>query len=152
MALSPRARLVLRILAVVVAVFVLVLIALPWLVSLERFRAPLVSAAESALHRKVEVGKLRLEIWSGLGAGLDAVVVHNAPGWTSPALVKAGRVSVKVTFLSLFSRRVEVKKVVLEDVEITVERNAKGVFNVASLTPQAGGTSAPKKKPAAATA
>lgn len=149
MPLSPRARLVSWILGSLAALVIATLIALPWLVSLERFRAPLIFAAESRLHRKVEVGKLRLQIWSGLGVSLEGVVVHNPPGWTSPALLKAGSVSVKVAFLPLLARRIDVKKLVLEDVEITVERNAKGILSIASLTPPPDGKSAPKKQAAA---
>lgn len=136
MAPSPRARLILRILAILAGVIVLALVALPWLVSLERFRGPIVSAASSALHRKVEVGKLRLEIWSGPGARLEGLVVHNKPGWTSPFLLKAGRVSLKVAFLPLLGGRIEVTRAVLEDVELTVERDPKGSLSVGSISPE----------------
>src|SRR5262249_46802915 len=122
MAVSPRARLALRILAIFFATVVLLLVALPFLVSLERFRAPLVAAAERALHRKVDVGSLRLEIWSGPGAGLRGLVVHNAPGWSGPTLLKADAVSVKVAVLPLFRGRVEVTRAALDGVELTVER------------------------------
>jgi uncharacterized protein involved in outer membrane biogenesis len=133
---------------VLLAVFVAILLALPYIVSLERFRVRVVGAAEAALHRKVEIQALKLEIWSGLGAGLEGVTIHNPPGWESPAAVKAGTISLKVAFWPLLSKRIEITKAVLRNAEVVVERNAKGNLNfgaaLSSPKPEAGGALAPR--------
>jgi hypothetical protein len=75
-------------------------VALPRLVPLERIRTHALTAAEAALHRPVEAGDVRLEIFSGLGAGVENLAVRNGPGWESPALFSAQRVSLKLAFLA----------------------------------------------------
>ena len=128
---QPRTgRRVLRIVAIVVGILILLVAALPYLVSLDRARTRVLSAAEAALHRKVEVGTIRLQILSGLGARAEKVVVRNKAGWGSPALLTADRVSVKLAFWPLLSRRIEVRKVVLDGVTFTIERNPKGALNI----------------------
>ena len=115
---------------IVVGLLIAAIVALPRLVSLEAIRGRALAAAESALHRKVEAGALRIQIFSGLGAGLDKVVVRNAAGWEGPALFASDGVSVKVAFWPLLSRRIVITKVVLDGAVVTLERNAAGALNI----------------------
>ena len=136
--MRPAARRALLVLAVVFGVLLLAVLALPYLVSLDAIRARIVQSAEAALHRKVDVGRVRLQILTGLGAGVEKVVVHNKPGSETPALLSADEVSVKVAFWPLLSRRVEVRRVVLDGVTVTVERDPSGALNVSDFV-SAGG-------------
>jgi hypothetical protein len=119
--------------AVAVALLIGLLAALPRLLDLESLRRRILASAEAALHRKVEAGAIRLQIFSGLGAGLENLVVRNPPGWESPDLLTAKRISVKVAFLPLLSRRVEVKRIVLDAPALTVERAPTGALSVDDL-------------------
>src|ERR1700674_262880 len=129
--MSPAVRLVVRIVAVVVALLVMLLVALPRIVSLDAVRARVIRAAESVLHRKVEAGAIRLEIFSGLGVGVERVAIHNRDGWggASP-LLSIEHVSVKVAFWPLLSRRVEFRRVVLDGATVTIERAPQGLSNI----------------------
>ena len=147
---APSRRRGLRILAVATGVLILAVLTLPFLVSLDSTRARIVAAAESALHRKVEVGAMRLQIFSGLGAGAERVVVHNKDGWKSPALLSAEKISIKVAFWPLLSRRVEVRKIVLDGVTLTVERAPSGALNVDDFLSAGSRESAPASQAAAA--
>lgn len=131
--MRPVVRRLVLVLAAVLALIVIVLAALPYVVSLGATRARILAAAESALHRKVEAGAIRLQILTGLGVGLDDVTVHNGDGWESPALLSAKRVSVKVAFWPLLSRRVVVRRVALDRPVIAVERAPSGALNVDDL-------------------
>lgn len=145
---EPRTgRRILRIVAIAVGILILLVAALPYFVSLDRARSRVLSAAEAALHRKVEAGTLRLQILSGLGARAEKVVVRNKAGWGSPSLLTADRVTVKLAFWPLLSRRIVVRKVVMDGVTFTVERNPMGALNVddflsASGRPSEGARSA----------
>jgi len=77
----PPLRRVARIAEVLSGLGLAAAVALPRLVPLERIRAHAISAAESSLHRRVDAGDVRLEIFSGLGAGVENLSVRNAPGW-----------------------------------------------------------------------
>ncbi len=146
---TPRRRLF-RILAIAAGILILAVLALPFLVPLDSLRPRIVAAAESALHRKVEVGKMRLQIFSGLGAGVEKVVVRNPEGWESPALLSADEISIKVAFWPLLSRRVEVRRIVLDGVTVTVERSAAGALNVDDFLSAGSRESAPASQAAAA--
>ena len=124
------ARRVLLALAILVGLLIAAIAALPSLLSFDSVHARLLAAAESALHRQVEARSFRFQILSGLGAGAEGVVVHNEPGWETPALVTAERVSVKLAFWPLLSGRIEVRRIVLEGVTATIERDPRGRLNV----------------------
>ncbi|MGE5413320.1 MAG: AsmA family protein [Syntrophomonadaceae bacterium] len=132
------------------ALVLVVLLALPYVVSLDAVRARAIAAAEAALHRKVEIGAMRLQILSGLGAGVEHVVVHNREGFAAPALLSAERASVKVAFWPLLSRRVEVRRLELRGVTVTVERNAGGKLSVDDFLSAGRRESAPASQTAAA--
>jgi AsmA protein len=148
--MSPTTRRIGIFLGSLVALLVLVVLALPYLVSLDSMRARAIAAAESSLHRKVEIGAMRLQIFSGLGAGIEHVTVHNKSGFDSPALVSADSVSVKVAFWPLLSKRVEVRKLVLDGVTVTVERNPAGALNIDDFLSAGKRDSAPAAQTAAA--
>jgi len=148
--MATPARRILRILAVAAGVLILAVLALPFVVSLDSMRARAVAAAEAALHRKVEVGTMRLQIFSGLGAGVEKVVVRNTEGWESPALLSAEKLSIKVAFWPLLSRRVEVRKIVLDGVMVAVERAPSGALNVDDFLSAGSRDSAPASQAAAA--
>lgn len=130
--------------ALAAGLLVVLLLLLPYVVSLDSTRVRVLGAAEAALHRKVEAGTIRLQILSGLGAGIERLRVKNGAGWESPALLSADRVSVKVAFWPLLSRRVEIRKVVVDGVTIAVERDPTGSLNIADLL---AGTAPPGSEP-----
>ena len=149
--MRPAVRRLIGIAAIVVGLVFVVLLALPYVVSLDSMRDRVVQRAEAALHRKVEIGKIRLQILSGPGAGIEKLVVHNGPGWESPVLLTADVVSVKVAFWPLLQRRVEVRKIVLQGLDLTVERSPEGALNVGDFV-SAGGRESPAAAQTAATA
>lgn len=148
--MSPAGRRLVRITAILTGALIVLLLALPYVVSLDSVRARVIAAAESGLHRKVEIGAMRLQIFSGLGAAVDKVVVHNKPGWESPALLSADRVSVKVAFWPLLSRRVEVRTIVFDGATLAVERDPGGALNVDDFTSASTRQSEPASRTAAA--
>src|SRR5262245_36523181 len=149
--MRPAVRRFLWVLGVLVGVFVLAVLALPYLVSLDALRGRIVQGVEAALPRKVEIGRVRLQILTGLGAGVEKLVVHNKHGWESPALLTAHEMSVKVAFWPLLSKRVEVRKIVLDGLELMVERNPAGELNIGDFI-SAGGRESPAATESAAAA
>jgi hypothetical protein len=109
----------------------LVVALLPYVVSLDSVRDQIVGRIEAALHRKVEVGAMRLQILSGLGAGLEDVTIYNPPGWQQPYVMKAATLAIKVAWRPFLQRRIEITKLSLRDGEIVIERDAQGRLNIA---------------------
>ena len=148
--MSPTIRRLSLVAAVLAGLLVLLVLALPYIVSLDALRARVIAAAEQALHRKVEIGAMRIQILSGPGAGVERVVVHNTAGFESPAFLSADRVSVKVAFWPLLSRRVEVRAIVLDGVTVTIERGPDGAMNIDDFLSAGKRDSAPASRTAAA--
>lgn len=137
----PVRKLLLGLLGLVGCVL-LILVMLPYIVSLDSIKGQIVAQIEAALQRKVDVGAVRLQLLSGLGAGLEDLIIYNPPGWQRPYFMKAGRLTVKIAWRPLLQRQVEITKMLLSDGEIIIERDAQGRLNVADLA-------APKAAPAA---
>ena len=148
--MSPTVRRLSIIAAAIVGFLVLLVLALPFFVSLDALRARVIAAAEQSLHRKVEIGSMRIQILSGPGARVEKVVVHNKAGFEAPALLSADRVSVKVAFWPLLSRRVEVRAIVLDGVTLTVERTPDGAMNIDDFLSAGKRESGPASQTAAA--
>ncbi len=115
------------------ALIIVALVLAPSLVNLDQIKKQVVDRVEQQLNREVELGQVRLQLFSGLGAGLEQLTIANPEGWQSPHFVKVDTLSVKVALLPLLSRKVEISKIILSDGEIVVERNAQGGFNYDDL-------------------
>ncbi|HEY7112601.1 MAG TPA: AsmA family protein [Thermoanaerobaculia bacterium] len=149
--MSPVVRRLAYVFAGLAALIAALVLALPSLLSLDSIRSRVLAAAESSLHRKVEAGEIRLEIFSGLGAGIEKLVVHNPPGWETPALATIDRFSVKVAFWPLLRKQLEVRRVVLDGAALTIERDPSGRLSVSDLleTPPPAATEPTAAPPAA---
>jgi hypothetical protein len=112
---------------------ILVLAFLPYLVSLESIKGQLVSHVEVALHRHVDIGAVRLQILTGLGADLEDLRIDNPPGWPQQRFLKIGTLAVKVAFLPLLHGKIELTKMMVHDGEILIERDPSGHLNLADL-------------------
>ena len=116
-----------------IGLLVVILAVLPYVISLEGVKERIAVQAETALQRDVEIGQVRLQILTGLGAGLEQLTISNPPGWQRPDFVKVDTLSVKVAFWPLLQRKIEVSRIILSDGEIVIERDDKGRMNYADL-------------------
>ncbi len=107
-----RVRRTLGAVALAAGLLVLALAAVPFFVDLNRDRDRWLPAVESALGRRVEVGRVELTVLTGLGARVDGLAVHGDPADPEPLLV-AESVRLRVRLLPLLRGRVVVARVVL---------------------------------------
>lgn len=126
-------RILLMIVIGLVALIILALALAPSLLNLEPIKEQIVNRVEQQINRDVELEQVRLEFFSGLGAGLDKLTIANPKGWQSPYFVKVDSLSVKVALRPLLNRRIEVSHIILKGGEIVVERDAQGRFNYDDL-------------------
>jgi AsmA-like C-terminal region/AsmA family/Domain of Unknown Function (DUF748) len=126
-------RKLLLVLLGMVGCVLLVVLMLPYIVSLDSVRDQLVGQIEAALHRKVDVGAVRLQLLSGLGVGLEDLTIYNPPGWQQPYVMKAATLSIKVAWRPFLQRRIEITKMILRDGEIIIERDPQGRLNIADV-------------------
>src|SRR5208337_3455709 len=142
----------LRITLIVFAVFALILIALPFLINVNAFRPKIESEASTALGRQVTVGNLSLSILSG-HVEADNIQIADDPAFSKSPFITAQSLKIGVELMPLiFSRKVMVTEIVLEQPQITLLKAASGTWNFSSLgepstkkpaQPKAGESAAP---------
>lgn len=136
----------LRTVVIVIAAFVVILIALPFLINVNSFRPKIESEASAALGRQVTVGNLKLSLFSGT-VEAENIAIADDPAFSKSPFVTAQSLKIGVELMPLiFSKQINVTEIVLENPEISLVKDANGVWNFSSLG------AAAEKKPAEAKA
>ncbi len=130
----------LRVAGIALAVFLVLLIALPFLINVNSFRPKRESEDSSALGRQVTVGNLSLSILSG-SVGAENIAIADDPAFSKTPFVTAQSLKVGVELMPLiFSKQVNVTDITLEAPQITLLKTAGGKWNFSTI----GGASAQK--------
>jgi AsmA protein len=144
----------LKILAIVMAVLIVILIAIPFFIDANTFRPKLESELTDALGRQVKVGNLSLSLLSG-AVTADNISIADDPQFSKRACVQAKDLKVGVEMLPLvFSRTLNVRNITLDQPQIEVVKSENGEkWNFSSLggknpsAPTHGGASSEKNSP-----
>jgi AsmA protein len=124
-----------------VAVFVVILLALPLFVSVNSFRPKIESELSSALGRKAELGDLSLSILRGHVSAAN-ISIADDPAFSKKPFLTAKSVEIGVDLLPLiFSKKLNITGIALDEPSIALLSNANGKWNISSL---AGNTSTPE--------
>jgi AsmA protein len=136
-----------RILAAAVGVLILLAIALPFLIDANAFRPTLESQLSAALARPVRLGDLRLALLSGAVSAGDLSIAED-PAFGKEPFLQARSVNIGVELVPLiFSRKLNVTRVVIEEPRVALIQSPAGTWNFSSLGDRAA--SAPPKTEAA---
>lgn len=131
----------LRIVAIVVAVLVVIIIALPFLINVNSYRPKIEAEASSALGRPVTIGNLSLRLFSGTVEASNLAIADD-PAFSKSPFLTAQSLRVGVELIPLiFARQIRATEIVLEKPQITLLRAANGTWNYSTL---GGGASAKK--------
>jgi AsmA protein len=138
-----------RIVAIVVGVFIVLISVAPFLIPVNQFRPTIEQKASAALGRKVEVGNLSLSLFSG-GLGADNLSIADDPKFSTAPFLTAKSVKVGVELMPLiFSKTLNVTDVVIDSPQVSLIRNPGGNWNYSSLGASAAKSQA-TQAPAAA--
>src|SRR5262252_10466903 len=122
-----------RIAGIVVAVFIVLLIALPFLINVNSFRPKIESAATTALGRQVKLGDLSLSLLSGT-VGVENIDIADDPAFSKSSFVTAKSLRVGVELMPLiFSKQLNVTGIALNEPQITLLKAANGTWNFSSM-------------------
>jgi AsmA protein len=128
----------LRTIAIVVAVFIVVILVLPFLIPVNQFRSTVEEKLSASFGRKVQVGGLSLSLLSGALSAENLSIADDPKFSASPFLTaKSFKVGIEMVPL-IFSRSLRVTALAIEKPEVTLLRDAAGRWNYSSL----GGSSA----------
>ena len=136
-----------KIVAIVIAVLLVIVIALPFVIDVNAFRPKIESELTTALGRQVKIGNLKLSILSG-GISADNLSIADDPAFSNSPFIQAKGLKVGVDIAPLiFSKTLHVTELVLQEPQVTLLRTASGKWNFSSLgshnasTAQTGGAS-----------
>jgi len=122
----------------VVAIFVILLV-IPFFINVNSFKPKVESEVTAALGRKTEVGNLSLSIITG-SVGVDNISIADDPAFSSSPFLTAKSLKVGVELIPLiFSKELKVTGITLDEPNISLLSNAKGVWNFSTI-----GGNAPK--------
>jgi len=130
-------------LLVLVVLLVGVVLALPFLIDLNKYQDQYKPLIEDALNRKVQLQDIRLTIWPRIGARVEGFSVLDDPAFGTGPVASLSSLEVGVKLMPLLSSKVEVEEITLRQPVITVIKNQKGVLNVSTIGRK--GVSVPEK-------
>ncbi|HEX4319471.1 MAG TPA: AsmA family protein [Acidobacteriaceae bacterium] len=117
----------------VIVVALLALVALPFLIDVNRFRPQLEAEASAGLGRTVKLGNLNLSILSGRIVASD-IEIADDPAFSQSAFLKAKSVKIGIELKPLiFARQLNVTGIVIDQPQINLLKAADGTFNFSSL-------------------
>ena len=117
----------------VVALVVGGILALPFLIDLNKYQDQYKPLIEDALNRKVQLQDIRLTIWPRIGARVAGFTVLDDPAFGSTPFASLTSLDIGVKLGPLLSGTVEVEDISLRDPVITVIKNKNGVLNVSTI-------------------
>jgi len=134
----------LRILGIIIAVVIVLLVIVPFLIPVNKFRPTIEQKASQALGRQVQLGDLSLSLLSGSLAAQNLSIADD-PKFSSSPFLTAKSLKVGVEILPLiFSKTLNVTGVTIENPEVTLLHNPAGQWNYSSLGGPSAKTSSPQ--------
>ncbi|MFZ0785017.1 MAG: AsmA family protein [Candidatus Acidiferrales bacterium] len=121
------------IIGIIVVVLLVIVIALPFIINVNRFKPELETKLSDALGRKVEIGNIGLSILSG-GVNVDNLVVADDPAFSHSPFLQAKELKAGVALLPLiFSGKLEVSSFTITEPNLSILRSPSGKWNFSSL-------------------
>lgn len=141
---STKKRALIAIGSVIGALIVIVL-AIPLFINVDRFRPEIESKLSSSLGREVKIGKLNLSIFAG-GISAADIAIADDPAFSNSPFLQAKSLNVGVEWLPLItSRSLRIQSLTIQQPQVALLHNPAGKWNFSTL----GGKGAATPKGAA---
>lgn len=122
-------------LATLVLIVIIGLSALVLFVDPNQFKGEIASQVEQQTGRSMEIqGSIKLSVFPWIGLELGRVVLGNAPGFGPQPFAEINGAQVRVKLIPLLSKRLEVKHIVLDGLQLSLAKDEKGRTNWEDLT------------------
>jgi AsmA protein len=132
-----------KIVGILVALLLLVAIAIPFFLDVNQFRPLLQSKLSAALGREVTLGSLQLSIFSGSFTASD-LSISDDPAFSKSPFVRASSFQAGIEIMPLlFSRKLNVTRIVVDQPQIDLVQNPAGVWNFSSIGAKSDSVPAP---------
>jgi uncharacterized protein involved in outer membrane biogenesis len=132
---------------IVVAIFVillLIVLAVPYFLNVDRYRSTIVEVLSKQTGRNVSLGAIHARILPGIGVTLDALRVANPAGFPAGDVIGADEIRVNVALAPLLHGTIHVNSVDLVRPKLTLLTDSSGKNNYTFSSPEAAAGAPPK--------
>jgi uncharacterized protein involved in outer membrane biogenesis len=134
--MSKSKKILLGILIGVVALLLVLVVAVPLLFNVDRYRPEVAKHLEEETGKPVEIGKLSLHVFPSVSIHVDDFSMGNPEGFPKGVFVKARRISAVVDAGQLWDRKVVIKSLELEGPVLNLLQDARGKWNFENPPPR----------------
>src|SRR6266850_8240564 len=122
-----------RVVVITLVLLIVVLVSLPFLINANQFRPMLESKLSQGLGREVKLGDLKFSILSG-GVTASDLAIADHPDFSKTPFLRAKSLTVTAELLPfIFSRKLKVTGLIIDQPEIVLLRSALGQWNFPNL-------------------
>ncbi|MGH7739122.1 MAG: AsmA family protein, partial [bacterium] len=133
----------------VAALFILLLAAAAIIIPAKyppaKLKAMATDQLSKTLKRKVSIGNIHFNIFSGFE--ITQLAVSNRPGWAPGDFLKAGKISISYHLFPLLWGQVSLGQIELKDFQVLVERRGLNDFNFSDMADSSASAAKPKGMP-----
>lgn len=133
-------KLLLKILAALLAVFVAIIAVSPLIIKIyfppEKIRALLVSNAEQSLNRKLRLGDVSFNLLKGLT--LKGLAISEAPDFSAGTFGAADSFGLRIQWLPLLHKKIVIDKISIEGLKLNIAKGPDGLYNFSTLAASTG--------------
>ena len=131
-------------LAALLAAVTLAIVVIVNTIDVDRYAQLAIAAVKTTTGRELAIrGRLDITLFPRLAVRAEDVSFANAAGGSRPEMIKAKRVEGAVALLPLLRRKVEITRLAVTDLDLLLEKDAKGVGNWVLKPPVAGAAARP---------
>jgi uncharacterized protein involved in outer membrane biogenesis len=134
-AMAIRRKTALTLILIAAAVLVTLIVLVPVLFDLDRYRPEVISYLQEKTGKPVEIGRLALTLFPSLSIRVDDFGLRNPVGFPSGYFVKARRIDATLDARALLHRQVVIKSVKLKDAVINLISDPDEGWNFENSTP-----------------
>src|SRR5580704_1768603 len=113
----------------VFVVLLLIALALPYFLDVDRYRDTIAGTIAKQTGRKVTIGKMRARFFPGVGLTVDGLHVGNPPGFPEGDVLSADEIRVNVALGPLLGRTIHVNSVDLVRPKLSLVTDSSGKDN-----------------------
>ena len=114
-------------------VLIALILALPFLLDLNRYRDQYLPVLERLLQRTVTLGDVRLHLFPSLSLHVQDIRIADDPSLSDQPFLVVPDAEIIVSWKPLWERRIQVENVLIHDPQIHVIRSQSGVLNTTSI-------------------
>lgn len=130
--MSTRRRIVLALVVLLVTIFATVVILVPILVDLDRYRPEVIARIRKATGKRAEIGRLALTLVSTVSIRIDDFALASPPGFPQGYSLTARRIYAEVDATALWHRQIIIKSLELDGPVFNLLLDVRGDRNLDS--------------------